>query len=294
MHTKSSRSDSIYYLTINTVLGLLMLVVLLPLVYMVMSSFSSPHAVNAGKVFLWPVEPTLEGYKAVFKHNLIGSAYVNTFIYTVSGTMLNLFMTFIAAYPLSQKNLPFRDFFMFLFTFTMLFSGGIIPNYLLINQLGMNNTRLAMILPSAISVYNMIIARTFIQQIPTSIQEASTIDGCTDFQFFIRMVLPLSKAVIAVLALYYAVDHWNAYFDAFLYLSNRKLYPLQIVLREILIANSMNVSEIMDDESLAAMQGMKDLVKFSIIIVSSVPILVIYPFVKKHFMQGVMLGAIKG
>ena len=207
-----------------------------------MSSFSSPHAVNAGKVFLWPVEPTLEGYKAVFKHNLIGSAYVNTFIYTVSGTMLNLFMTFIAAYPLSQKNLPFRDFFMFLFTFTMLFSGGIIPNYLLINQLGMNNTRLAMILPSAISVYNMIIARTFIQQIPTSIQEASTIDGCTDFQFFIRMVLPLSKAVIAVLALYYAVDHWNAYFDAFLYLSNRKLYPLQIVLREILIANSMNVS----------------------------------------------------
>ena len=183
---------------------------------------------------------------------------------------------------------------MFLFTFTMLFSGGTIPNYMLIVNLKLYDTRWAMLLPGAISVYNMIIARTFIQNIPNELYEAASIDGCSDARYFFTMVIPLSVTLLSVLTLYYAVAHWNSYFDAFLYLTNRKLYPLQIVLREILIANSINANEVVDDLTMSAKQGMADLLKFSLIIVSSLPVLVLYPFVKKYFLKGVMIGALKG
>lgn len=289
-----ARGDRTFYAIVNAIVGLFMLIVLIPLVNIVASSFSSPGAVSSGKVLFWPVDFSLEGYKTVFQNKMIGTAYFNTFFYTVVGTMINLAMTMMAAYALARKNLPYKGFFMFLFTFTMLFSGGTIPNYMLIVNLKLYDTRWAMLLPGAISVYNMIIARTFIQNIPNELYEAASIDGCSDARYFFTMVIPLSVTLLSVLTLYYAVAHWNSYFDAFLYLTNRKLYPLQIVLREILIANSINANEVVDDLTMSAKQGMADLLKFSLIIVSSLPVLVLYPFVKKYFLKGVMIGALKG
>lgn len=290
----TARGDRTFYAIVNAIVGVFMLIVLIPLVNIVASSFSSPGAVSSGKVLFWPVEFSLDGYKAVFQNKMIGTAYFNTFFYTIVGTMINLAMTMMAAYALARKNLPYKGFFMFLFTFTMLFSGGTIPNYMLIVNLKLYDTRWAMLLPGAISVYNMIIARTFIQNIPNELYEAASIDGCSDARYFFTMVIPLSVTLLSVLTLYYAVAHWNSYFDAFLYLTNRKLYPLQIVLREILIANSINANEVVDDLTMSAKQGMADLLKFSLIIVSSLPVLVLYPFVKKYFLKGVMIGALKG
>ena len=290
----TARGDRTFYAIVNAIVGVFMLIVLSPLVNIVASSFSSPGAVSSGKVLFWPVEFSLDGYKTVFQNKMIGTAYFNTFFYTIVGTMINLAMTMMAAYALARKNLPYKGFFMFLFTFTMLFSGGTIPNYMLIVNLKLYDTRWAMLLPGAISVYNMIIARTFIQNIPNELYEAASIDGCSDARYFFTMVIPLSVTLLSVLTLYYAVAHWNSYFDAFLYLTNRKLYPLQIVLREILIANSINANEVVDDLTMSAKQGMADLLKFSLIIVSSLPVLVLYPFVKKYFLKGVMIGALKG
>lgn len=290
----TARGDRTFYAIVNAIVGVFMLIVLTPLVNIVASSFSSPGAVSSGKVLFWPVEFSLDGYKTVFENKMIGTAYFNTFFYTIVGTMINLAMTMMAAYALARKNLPYKGFFMFLFTFTMLFSGGTIPNYMLIVNLKLYDTRWAMLLPGAISVYNMIIARTFIQNIPNELYEAASIDGCSDARYFFTMVIPLSVTLLSVLTLYYAVAHWNSYFDAFLYLTNRKLYPLQIVLREILIANSINANEVVDDLTMSAKQGMADLLKFSLIIVSSLPVLVLYPFVKKYFLKGVMIGALKG
>ena len=290
----TARGDRTFYAIVNAIVGVFMLIVLIPLVNIVASSFSSPGAVSSGKVLFWPVEFSLDGYKTVFENKMIGTAYFNTFFYTIVGTMINLAMTMMAAYALARKNLPYKGFFMFLFTFTMLFSGGTIPNYMLIVNLKLYDTRWAMLLPGAISVYNMIIARTFIQNIPNELYEAASIDGCSDARYFFTMVIPLSVTLLSVLTLYYAVAHWNSYFDAFLYLTNRKLYPLQIVLREILIANSINANEMVDDLTMSAKQGMADLLKFSLIIVSSLPVLVLYPFVKKYFLKGVMIGALKG
>ena len=288
----TARGDRTFYAIVNAIVGVFMLIVLIPLVNIVASSFSSPGAVSSGKVLFWPVEFSLDGYKTVFQNKMIGTAYFNTFFYTIVGTMINLAMTMMAAYALARKNLPYKGFFMFLFTFTMLFSGGTIPNYMLIVNLKLYDTRWAMLLPGAISVYNMIIARTFIQNIPNELYEAASIDGCSDARYFFTMVIPLSVTLLSVLTLYYAVAHWNSYFDAFLYLTNRKLYPLQIVLREILIANSINANEVVDDLTMSAKQGMADLLKFSLIIVSSLPVLVLYPFVKKYFLKGVMIGAL--
>ena len=290
----TARGDRTFYAIVNAIVGVFMLIVLIPLVNIVASSFSSPGAVSSGKVLFWPVEFSLDGYKTVFQNKMIGTAYFSTFFYTIVGTMINLAMTMMAAYALARKNLPYKGFFMFLFTFTMLFSGGTIPNYMLIVNLKLYDTRWAMLLPGAISVYNMIIARTFIQNIPNELYEAASIDGCSDARYFFTMVIPLSVTLLSVLTLYYAVAHWNSYFDAFLYLTNRKLYPLQIVLREILIANSINANEVVDDLTMSAKQGMADLLKFSLIIVSSLPVLVLYPFVKKYFLKGVMIGALKG
>ena len=290
----TARGDRTFYAIVNAIVGVFMLIVLIPLVNIVASSFSSPGPVSSGKVLFWPVEFSLDGYKTVFQNKMIGTAYFNTFFYTIVGTMINLAMTMMAAYALARKNLPYKGFFMFLFTFTMLFSGGTIPNYMLIVNLKLYDTRWAMLLPGALSVYNMIIARTFIQNIPNELYEAASIDGCSDARYFFTMVIPLSVTLLSVLTLYYAVAHWNSYFDAFLYLTNRKLYPLQIVLREILIANSINANEVVDDLTMSAKQGMADLLKFSLIIVSSLPVLVLYPFVKKYFLKGVMIGALKG
>ena len=292
---KNTAEDRFFNMIVTIILGSMFLIVLYPLIFVISSSFSSPQAVSSGKVILWPVDLSLEGYKAVFTNEMIGIGYMNAVIYTVFGTMINLVMTFLAAYPLACPRLPGKKFVMVMFTFTMLFSGGMIPHYILIKDLGMLNTRWAMIIPGAIGVYNMIITRTFIMtSIPSELQEAADIDGASDIQYLWHCVLPLSKAVIAVITLYYAVGHWNAYFNAFLYLSNRYLYPLQIVLRDILISNTIDPSVMMDEALMAAKLGLADLLKYALIIVSSLPVMMIYPFIQKYFIQGVMIGSLKG
>lgn len=295
-HIKLSRADKIYYAVINFILLLFFLIILLPLINVVVSSFSDAHAVNQGRVLFWPVDFTLEGYKAVFEYKGIWRSYANTFLYTILGTAVNLAMTLTAAYPLARRGLPFKKPVIALFMFTMFFGGGTIPNYLLIRNLHMMNTIWAMVIPGAISVYNMIIARTFFQNIPSDIEEAARIDGCSDIRYFFEILLPLSKTVIAVLGLYYAVGHWNDYFTAFLYLSDNSKMPLQITLRAILIKNTFTetMTTTINEEALLNNQALQDLLKYSLIIVASVPVLVVYPFVKKFFLKGVMLGAVKG
>lgn len=292
---KDPIGDKVFYIVVAISLLLFTITVLYPLIYILSSSFSSGRAVSTGRVVLWPVEPTLEGYKAVFKHRHIASGYRNTIFYTVAGTVLNIFMTLIAAYPLSRRDMQFRKFYMFLFVFTMYFSGGLIPTYILMTQLKIINTVWVMIIPGALSVYNMILTRTFIMSnIPQELLEVSKIDGCSDTKYFFMIVLPLSKAIIAVITLYYAVAHWNAYFGALIYLNDPKLHPLQLILRTVLVLSRVNLNDIEDPEVVAATQGLADLLKYSLIVVSTVPILTMYPFVQKYFIRGVMIGSIKG
>ena len=287
--------DRIYYAAVNLILSLFTLAVLVPLIHIVAASFSSPTAVATSRVVLWPVDFSLKGYQAVFSNPYVLTGYWNTIFYTLLGTLINVTVTLLAAYPLSRKDLPFRGFFMFLFTFTMFFSGGLIPTYLLVSSLHLVGTFWSLLLPGALSVYNMILTRTFMQSnIPGDLLEAAQIDGCSDLRFFFNMVLPLSKAVIAVITLYYAVGHWNAYFSAMIYLNEKDTYPLQLILRDILIANQISTNDIVDDAVLAGKQGMADLLKYSLIIVSSLPIICVYPFVQKYFVKGVMIGSVKG
>lgn len=293
-HIRYSRSDTIFYLTINIVLGILGLAILYPLIYIVSSSFSSGDALLAGKVILWPVDFSLEGYAAVFSNQNIGIGYKNTLFYTVVGTIVNVVMTMVCAYPLSRKDMPYRGFFMFLFTFTMFFNGGMVPTYMLISQLKLIDKRIVMILPGMIGVYNMILARTFLQNLPYELFEAAEMDGCSDAYYFVKMALPLSKACMAVIALYYAVGHWNAYFNAFLYINDRDKYPLSLFLREILVSNQMTESMDLDPDLMERKQGLADVLKYSLIMVSTLPVLCVYPFAQKYFVKGVMIGSLKG
>jgi len=293
-HIKDSAGDRIFNITNDMLLLLGTLIVLYPLVYILSSSFSSPKAVSTGQVFLWPVDLSIRGFEAVFEHKAILTGFSNTIFYTVVGTLINIFMTLLAAYPLSRKTMPGRRIILFLFTFTMIFNGGLIPTYILISRMGMINTRWVMLIPLAMNVYNVIICRSFFEStIPNELVEAAQIDGCSHIRFLAQMVIPLSKAIIAVLVLYYALGHWNQYFQAFIYITDRAKFPLQIVLRDILVLNS--VSDIIADPQLyAAKQGMAELLKFSLIVVSSAPFMIAYPFVAKHFVQGVMIGSVKG
>lgn len=291
---QDTAGDRIFYRVNAILLTLLTLSVLYPIIYVLANSFSSPAAVSSGKVYLWPLDPSVEGYRRVLENPNILSGFLNSVFYTVVGTAINLAMTMIAAYPMARKDLPLRSFFSVLFAFTMLFGGGMIPNYILIMKLGMLNTRWALLLPGALSVYNMIIARTAMQSLPDELLEAAYIDGCSDARYFVRIVLPLSGATIAVLALYYAVGHWNSYFSAFMYLSDRSKYPLQIVLREILIMGQIAESDITDLDSAERIQGLSQLLKYALIVISSAPMMLIYPFVQKYFVKGVMIGSLKG
>lgn len=292
---KESFADKIFIVLTYLVLSCVLVIVLYPLIYVVSASFSSPSAVIGGKVWLWPVEPTLMGYEAVFKNNQILSGFANSFIYMIGGTMINLAVTMLCAYPLAKKDLVGRNILTGIFVFTMYFSGGLVPSYMLIQKLGLLNTRWAMVLPVAMSVWNMIIARTYIQNtIPDTLNEAAEIDGCTPIKFFFKIVLPLSAPILAVLALYYGVSHWNTYFNAMIYLNDQKLFPLQLVLRNILIMNNIDPTMMQDAEALMKKQGLVDLLKYAVIVVASVPVLCIYPFVQKYFVKGVMIGALKG
>ncbi|NMA67797.1 MAG: carbohydrate ABC transporter permease [Clostridiaceae bacterium] len=291
---KYTFGDRVFNFVNDGLLLLAALIVLYPLIYILSSAFSSPEAVSQGRVVFFPVDFSLRGFEEVFSHRAIVTGFANSIFYTVVGTTVNIIMTVAAAYPLSRKELPGRRIFLFMFTFTMLFNGGLIPSYLLTSQLGLINTRSVMIIPLAINVFNVIICRTFFETtIPDELLEASQIDGISHTRFIIQIAMPLSKAIIAVLVLYYGLGHWNSYFQAFLYISDRSKYPLQIILRDILILNQVN--EIIADPLLyQAKRGMAQLLKYSLIVVASAPFMVAYPFVAKHFVQGVMIGAVKG
>lgn len=293
--SKAPIGDKVFIIFIYVLLTLAMLIVLLPLVYIVSASFSDSQAVIANEVWLLPVRPTLRGYEAVFKNKNILTGFSNSFFYMIVGTAINILMTILCAFPLSRKEFTARNKVAMIFIFTMYFSGGLVPSYMLVNKLGLVNTRWALIIPSAMSTYFMIICRTyFINSIPDELYEAGQIDGCTPFKYLLRIVIPLSKPIIAVLTLYYGVGKWNSYFDAMIYLKDQTLAPLQIVLRDILILNKIDYTMISDASALAAQRGLTDLLKYSTIVVASVPVLCIYPFVQKHFVKGVMIGAVKG
>ena len=290
-------SDKLFYCLTTAFLAFFMLIVLLPLINIVACSFSGSYAVSAGQVYLLPKKFTLEGYKTVFNYRGIWRAYGMTFFYTIVGTVINLAMTMLCAYPLSQRDLPLKGPVIGLMTFTMFFGGGLIPSYILVMKLKLLNTVWAMMIPGAMSVYNMILARTFMQGIPNDLWEASQLDGCNEFTYFRTVVLPLSSTLLSVLMLFYGVGHWNSYFDAMIYLNDSKLYPLQLVLRDILVVNSMDMSSMQNSTNYAdqeAREALAQLMKYALIIVSSVPVLVLYPFLKKYFAKGIMLGSLKG
>lgn len=292
---RHSASDNRFEVLLIVILCILGVIVAYPLIYVLSSSFSSPSVVMSGRVWLFPEDFSLEGYRAIFKNRQVLIGYRNSLFYMVVGTCINVVMTMLAAYPLSRRDMPGQGPIMMLFTFTMIFSGGMIPTYLVIKNLHMLNTVWSMLIPGAISVHNMIIARTFIHNsIPLEMLEATQIEGCSDAQYFFRMVLPLSGSVIAVITLYYAIGHWNAYFNAFMYLSDQNLYPLQLFLRDILISNKVDANMVILDDGEVAKEGLAELLKYSLIVVAMLPVMIIYPFVQKHFVKGVMIGAVKG
>lgn len=294
-HIRAPFEDRVLYGIVYTLLTVFTLMVLYPLIYIVAASFSDGKQVMLGRVYLWPVDFTLDGYRAVFSHKNVMIGYRNTIFYTVVGTCINLVITLSCAYPLSRRDMPLRGFFMFLFVFTMFFNGGLIPTYLLISGLGLINTIWPLLLLGAMSVYNMIITRTFFSNsIPIELLEASQIDGCSDARYFFSVLLPLSPAVIAVITLYYAVGHWNSYFNALIYVRNTNLQPLQLILRSVLLATRVSMNEFEDPELLEGKAGLEYLLKYSLIVVSSAPIIAMYPFVQRYFMKGVMLGSVKG
>ncbi|SFS36197.1 carbohydrate ABC transporter permease [Paenibacillus sp. 453mf] len=297
---KETRQDKIF-LTLNYLyVTIAFLVVAYPLVYMISASISNPKAVASGAMWLFPKDITFEGYQRVFQDTRIWSGYANTILYTVVGTAVNLMVTIPAAYALSRRDFVGRNFFMGMFMVTMFFGGGLVPTYLLIKELGMINSMWALILPSAASVWNIIVSRTFFQgTIPGELHEAAQIDGCSNLKLFLKIILPLSMPIIAVMALFYGVGHWNSYFSAMIYFNDSDKYPLQLVLRQILVLQEMSAqgSGMMDSTSATALNNKAEvaaLVRYAVIIVSTLPVIIIYPFLQRYFVQGVMIGSVKG
>ena len=295
---KTSYADKIFDI-INVIVMIILLVIFVwPLWFIVIASVSNPNEVWNGNVLLWPKGFTMAAYEAVIEYKSIWIGYRNTIFYTVVGTMINLVMTVCAAYPLSRKDFMPRNFFMFMFMLTMYFGGGLIPTYLIVNKLGMINTVWAMMIPGACSIYNVIITRTyFINIIPGSLKDAAELDGANSFQYLVKVVLPLSKPIIAVIALYYAVGHWNDYFTALIYINKTGLMPLQSFLRDLLMSNKLTMGNSMgglDAATAEAKMQLSQTLKYSAIIVSTVPVLCIYPFIQKYFVKGVMIGSVKG
>jgi putative aldouronate transport system permease protein len=279
--------------------GLVLVSTLYPLVYVLSASFSDPIRVAMGELLLFPVGLSMEGYKLIFDYDPIWIGYRNTVFYTIAGTMLNLIVTLPCAYSLSRKDFKGRDVIMAIFVFTTFFSGGIIPTYLLMKNLHLINTIWAMLIPGAVSVFNLIITRTFFQQsIPYELQEAALIDGCRNLRLFLSIILPLSMPIISVISLYYAVGHWNSFFNALIYLSNDRLYPLQLYLRNILLVDMtddiMMGADSEEMEALIRRLQQKETMKYGLVVVSSLPVLILYPLLQKYFVKGIMIGALKG
>lgn len=296
-HIKTSGKDKIYLVIIYVFLGIFTLCTIYPLLYVVSCSFSSPEALVQGRVFFLPVEFGFQGYQAVFENGQVWTGYLNTIIYTVTGTFIGTVITITGAYVLSRKEFPVRKGITALFMLTMFFGGGTIPTYLWLREMHMLNTIWAIVLPGAFNVWLAIIGRTFIQSsIPEELFDATSLDGGDYIQYFIRVVLPLSKPILAVMALNFALGQWNSYYSALLYLNDAGKYPLQIVLRNILIQNTVDLTNMsgVDVNNALHNQYLAELLKYSLIIVSSLPLLIIYPFIQKYFIKGVMIGSVKG
>lgn len=291
---KESFGDRLFLGAIYVFLCCIMIVVLYPLIYIISASISSPEAVTSGRVWLWPVDFSLQGYIEVLTNSDVIRGFRNSILYTIGYTIISVVLTVVFAYPLSRKSFYGRTFFMFFILFTMLFYGGLIPEYLVVQKLGMLDTPWAILLPKAMAVWQVIIARTFFQSsVPDELVEASEMDGCSSLKFLWYVVLPLSKPIIAVLALMYAVFQWNSYFDAMIFLKSEELFPLQLELRELLIVQSdsganMDIAEQQRREQLA------NLMRYSLIVISSLPVLMIYPFAQKYFVKGMLIGSVKG
>ena len=289
-----STGDKIFYIGIYTI-GFLMLVLFLyPLLWVLVSSVSG--GVMMSGLSLIPKQVTWEGYKAVFEHDMVLSGYKNSVIYTASGSLVAMIVTILCAYPLSRPDFRHRKIFMGICMFTMYFEGGLIPTYLIIRMLGLLDTIWALILPVSLSVYNMIVMRTFFEtQIPDEMREAAQIDGCGDWRFLLQIVLPLSGSILAVIFLYYAVALWNSYFNSMIYIKTRAKLPLSNILRELLILSlTPELERGMSSEALATMEKRAEVMKYSLIVVASLPMMLLYPFIQKHFVKGVMIGAVKG
>lgn len=272
-----------------------MLLVLFPLYFVLIASFSDPNYIYSGEVWLFPKGFTLDGYVRIFSDSSIWIGYANSILYAGLGTLIGVAVTVFAAYPLARKNLAGKSVIMWFLMLTMFFSGGLIPTYLLIKDLHMLDTIWALVIPGAGGIFNVIIVRTFFQSsIPDEMWEAASIDGCSNTRFFWSFILPLSKSIIAVMVLYHVVGFWNGFFDALIYMNDENKYPLQLVLRNILVQNQVNSGMMVDVESYAAKMRVTELIKYGVIIVSSLPLLILYPFLQKYFVKGVMIGSIKG
>ena len=284
-----SPGDRIFIGTVYIITGLMALMCLYPMLHVLFASISDPiRLMQHTGVILKPLGFSLEGYKIVLKNPNIPVSYLNTIIYVVVGTSINILMTTLGAYALSRKGYMFKKTITLLIVFTMYFNGGLIPNFLLVKALGMYNTIWALVVPGAISTWNLIVMKTCFQAIPVSLEESARLDGANDFVILLKVFLPLSKATMAVMLLFYAVTQWSSWFNAMIYLSDRKKFPLQLIMREILIANSTS-GNTMDSD----VMFLEEVVKYATIIVSTVPVLCIYPFVQKYFMIGVMMGSVK-
>ncbi|WP_211749281.1 carbohydrate ABC transporter permease [Paenibacillus sp. Marseille-Q4541] len=289
----SRSSDRILEIVMYGIAGVLLILLIYPIYFIIIASFSDPAAVANGQVWLFPKGFTLAGYQELLKHENIWIGYRNTILYTVIGTAISLVVNLSAAYALSRRDLFGRKTISLFFIFTMFFNGGLIPTFLTIRDFHMYDTFLVMVLPFSVAVYNIIVARTFFQNsIPDDLWEAAQLDGCGNLRYYVQIVLPLSKAIISVIALWTAVGHWNSYFNALIYLKDADLYPLQLILRNILIMNQMQ-SAMGTGEAAAVALRLANIMRYSVIIVATVPIMCIYPFVQKYFNQGVMIGAVK-
>ncbi len=292
---KISKSDMLFLFIVYGTVILISLLILYPLWFVIIASISDPNLVATGKVLFLPKGVTFEGFKYIFRDPRIWSGYYNTIRYTLVGTMLALFITIPAGYALSRNDMLGRGLIMKLLIVTKYFSGGLIPTYLVVKKLGLVNTPYVLMILGSFSVFNLILCRTyFLNTMPIELQEAAEIDGCGIFQYFMKIVIPLSKSIIAIMVLYYAVGHWNSFFNGLIYVTDSDLYPLQLILRDILITGQSVDPSTVDPESLELMKQIARTIQYGVIIVSSLPVLVLYPFVQKHFVKGVMIGSVKG
>ncbi len=300
---RQSRGDRAFGIVNGLLIALSFAITLYPLIYVISASISSPDAVASGRMILWPVDITWKGYQYILQYGDIWTGYANTLFYTLVGTSINLIVTLPCAYGLSRRDVPFRGLVMTLFLITMYISGGLIPGYINLSEMHMINTRWVLLLPGAVSTYNLIVARTFFANtIPWELHEAAFLDGCSNIRLFLKIVLPLSAPIVVVMTLYYGVAHWNSYFNAMIYLSDRSKYPLQVFLREILTKGQFAADAIKsgasftEEEMIAMMKETEtaNLIKYCVIIVSTVPMMILYPFLQRFFTKGVMIGAVKG